>query len=405
MLVPIGTAIAALLMMLVEQRQGVRTWPEVRGWWARVLAVDAIQVAVVFLFGLAVQPRIVAVQPFSAAALGDVGGALVGYLALTFVFYWWHRWRHEVPFLWRTLHQVHHSPARIEVVTSFYKHPLEILSNASISATLLYVVLGLTPAQAAGAVLIAAVSELFYHWNVATPQWLGWFIQRPEMHCLHHEEGLHAFNYGDLPLWDWLFGTLRNPETWQGDCGFGDEEHRLPAMLAFQTVTDDVIPHTSSWRPALAVGLVALGSLGMIGDLSGTPWLYGLGLATGAAPAPKVFTSRDGLEAFSSEFVLRFDDDDGAHEVTLTPALYSRLEGPYNRRNPYGATFAGGPFLANQPATAPMLEAVGEWTFCREQGALAELGLSTSVHHVDVTVVPLPWTHTELPLTLEVSCS
>ena len=46
-------------------------------------------------------------------------GALLGYLTITFVYYWWHRARHEHPWLWRYLHQIHHSPARLEIVTSF----------------------------------------------------------------------------------------------------------------------------------------------------------------------------------------------------------------------------------------------------------------------------------------------
>ena len=30
-------------------------------------------------------------------------------------------------FLWLAFHQVHHSPSRIETITSFYKHPTEIV--------------------------------------------------------------------------------------------------------------------------------------------------------------------------------------------------------------------------------------------------------------------------------------
>ena len=69
-----------------------------------------------------------------AEQLGAVPAAALGYLAITFVFYWWHRARHEVPLLWRWLHQVHHSAARIEVATSFYKHPVEILLNSLLSS-------------------------------------------------------------------------------------------------------------------------------------------------------------------------------------------------------------------------------------------------------------------------------
>ena len=106
--------------------------------------------------------------------------------------YWWHRWRHESSFLWRWFHQLHHSPQRIEVVTSFYKHPFELLANSVLSSAILYLLVGLGPQAAAQTVLITGLAELFYHWNVKTPHWLGFIVQRPESHCLHHQEGAHS---------------------------------------------------------------------------------------------------------------------------------------------------------------------------------------------------------------------
>ena len=47
----------------------------------------------------------------------------------TFIFYWWHRLRHANGF-WLVFHQIHHSPSRIEVLTSFYKHPIEPPRNS-----------------------------------------------------------------------------------------------------------------------------------------------------------------------------------------------------------------------------------------------------------------------------------
>ncbi|MCH8043935.1 MAG: sterol desaturase family protein [Planctomycetes bacterium] len=66
--------------------------------------------------------------------------------------------------------------------------------------------------------LITALAELFYHWNVPTPYWLGFVFQRPESHCVHYQEGLHDYNYADLPLWDMLFGTFGSPKRWQLRC-------------------------------------------------------------------------------------------------------------------------------------------------------------------------------------------
>ncbi len=228
---------AAALMFLVELLRPARNWPRVRGWWPRAIAVNAVQVALVFVAGWAWDRYFAAWQPWSADALGLSGGAILGYLAITFVYYWWHRWRHEVPFLWRWIHQLHHSPQRIEVITSFYKHPFEIIANSVISSAILYLVVGLGPEAGATAVLLTGLAELFYHWNVRTPRWLGYIIQRPESHCVHHQEGIHHYNFSDLPLWDMLFGTFKNPTETEFRCGFGDGEGRIGEMLRGVDIT------------------------------------------------------------------------------------------------------------------------------------------------------------------------
>ncbi len=236
MLLAIVFGVAALLFAVELARPG-RAWPRVAGWWGRAALLNAAQIGIAVVAGSLWEPWLARVRPWSADGLGTTGGALVGYLAITFVYYWWHRWRHTVPGLWRWLHQVHHSPARIEILTSFYKHPLEILANSLLSATILFVVLGVSPAAGAQAILLTGLAELFYHWNVRTPYWLGFLVQRPEMHCIHHQRGHHAQNFGDLPLWDMLFGTFHNPRAWQGECGFGDDaERRLGAMLGGEVV-------------------------------------------------------------------------------------------------------------------------------------------------------------------------
>lgn len=229
---------AAAGMILIEVLRPGREFPRVAGWWGRAALLNGFQVAIAALAPFAWDRWMQLERPWSADALGTVRGALLGYLAITFVYYWWHRWRHEVPFLWRWVHQVHHSPRRIEVITSFYKHPIEIFVNSLLSSAICYFVVGLGPAAAAQAILLTGLAELFYHWNVRTPHRLGYLVQRPESHCVHHQHGLHRYNYADLPLWDMLFGTFRNPRKWEATCGFRPEnEARLGAMLAGE-VTD-----------------------------------------------------------------------------------------------------------------------------------------------------------------------
>jgi sterol desaturase/sphingolipid hydroxylase (fatty acid hydroxylase superfamily) len=222
----------AALMMALEHLLPGREFPKVKGWWLRALTFNGAQAFILWGTGELWNTWFQAHRLWSLSNLGPVNGALVGYVLHSFVYYWWHRWRHEVGFLWRWVHQLHHSPVRIEVITSFYKHPIELLLNSLISSTVLYVVMGLSPEQAFGTMLLSGLGELWYHFNVRTPHWMGYLIQRPESHCVHHQEELHAFNYGDLPIFDILFGTFQNPRTWQGRCGFGDgQEQRVNEML------------------------------------------------------------------------------------------------------------------------------------------------------------------------------
>jgi sterol desaturase/sphingolipid hydroxylase (fatty acid hydroxylase superfamily) len=212
--------------------------PHVRTWPLRVLLVNAAQLAVVLLAGVTWERWL---APWSLFHLSDrlsplACGALAYFIA-TFVFYWWHRLRHEHDFLWLTFHQIHHSPRRLEVITSFYKHPLEMVVNSLIGSVLVYTILGLSLEGAAMYTFFTAIGEFFYHTNVRTPRWVGFVFQRPEMHRIHHQHGRHKNNYGDITWWDMLFGTYENPKEWTETCGFDPEmEERLGTMLAFRDV-------------------------------------------------------------------------------------------------------------------------------------------------------------------------
>ena len=149
--------------------------------------------------------------------------------------------------------------------------------------------------------------------------------------------------------------------------------------------------------------LLVVGLAAMAGDLLGSDALYGLGLATHASPAPKVFTARDGLEGFSADYELHYDSADGPEQLPLSPQLYGQLRGPYNRRNVFGAALAGGPFLAEPPTLGPLHQQVSTWAFC-EHDVLTELGAPPAVGPIELHVTPREGTSTELPLTLEVSC-
>ncbi len=229
-----GIVVAAgVLMILTELAAPGRRWPKVAGWWFRAILLNCIQAATVYVSSHTWDIWLRGASIWQAELLlGVEGGAVVGYLVITFIYYWWHRARHQVPALWRIFHQMHHSPQRIEIITSFYKHPAEIIVNGMLSSAILYVLCGLGPASASLAVLLTGLAELFYHWNVRTPYWLGFIFQRPESHCIHHKMDWHRQNYADLPVWDMLFGTFHNPRRFAERCGFADlGERRIGELL------------------------------------------------------------------------------------------------------------------------------------------------------------------------------
>lgn len=227
-----------LTMLGVERFHPGRHFEKVDGWHARAVCLNVAQAAVAYVATQTWDHWFPGLAFWSLGGHGLIADALIGYFVITFIYYWWHRARHESAVLWR-LHQVHHSACSLEVLTSFYKHPVEILINGILSSAILYALLGLDAASSGLAMLLAGAAELFYHWNVRTPHWLGYVIQRPESHCIHHLRGWHRGNYSDLPVWDMLFGTFDNPRTQPVPCGFGPEnERRLGAMLAGRVVSD-----------------------------------------------------------------------------------------------------------------------------------------------------------------------
>lgn len=148
--------------------------------------------------------------------------APMAFLAYELGVYAWHRTMHRSDVLWRAFHQSHHSAERVDIWGALYFHPLDMLGWAFVGSFMLVFVFGFAPEAVLVAFLAATFCGLFQHANLKTTRCLGWFIARPEMHSLHHERGVHRWNYGDIPIWDMVFGTYRNPATWNGQAGFYD---------------------------------------------------------------------------------------------------------------------------------------------------------------------------------------
>lgn len=217
--------------LVLERTLAARPLPSVKGWNLRS-GVSFFST----LFLNAVVPMMVAGALggrglLHLAGWGTFGGALVTFLVSDFASYWLHRAQHRSHWFWRWTHQLHHSAERVDVMGAAWFHPFDIGVQAAVS-TLVVVALGVTPDAAALAGLTGVFLAVFQHLNVATPTWLGYLVQRPESHALHHERGVHAYNYGNLAVWDILFGTFRNPKEFSTFAGFYEgSSARVGAML------------------------------------------------------------------------------------------------------------------------------------------------------------------------------
>jgi len=232
--------LAAAAFMFLERAFPGRALPASPGWYLRAALLNGAQLGIVLLGGVTWGAWL---QGPSLLHIGQmlppVWQGFLAWFVGTFVFYWWHRARHSIDLLWIGLHQIHHSASRIELATSFYKHPLEIVLNSILSTAIVFVVLGASAEASPWYSFFAALGEFYYHSNLKTPRWTGWFLQRPEAHSIHHALDVHHYNYGDITWWDRLFRTYRDPDGFAAACGFHrGREQRLGQMLAFRNVNE-----------------------------------------------------------------------------------------------------------------------------------------------------------------------
>lgn len=135
-------------------------------------------------------------------------------------------------------------------------------------------------------------------------------------------------------------------------------------------------------RNIAALAVTIFGTVAMLGDLTGCLPLLGIGAASTIAPFPKVFCDNQGLEGFASEFTIEFDDADGRHvKMPLTPEIYARMRGPYNRRNVYGAAFSFGPKLPPELWRSVFAHGLGPAGTLRE-----EFGLPANATNIVIVI-------------------
>ena len=162
---------------------------------------------------------------------------VVAFLLFDAWMYWWHRFNHCIPFLWR-FHRTHHSDPRMDVTTANRFHIGEI-AVSSILRVPVIALLGMQLWELALYELAMFTVVQFQHANIALPLWLDRalrvVIPTPLMHKVHHSrfQPETDSNYSSLfSFWDRLFHTFRlrdDPSTLR----YGLEEFDQPEDHTF----------------------------------------------------------------------------------------------------------------------------------------------------------------------------
>lgn len=177
-------------------------------------------------------------QLFDLTQLSMLSQFAIGFIVYELAVYFWHRSLHGSDVLWRHFHQWHHSAERLDTFGAFWFSPLDFVGWTALGSFALVLVVGIGPQAATAIILVTTFLSIFTHANLRTPRWLGYVIQRPESHGVHHSRGFHRRNYCDLPVIDAMFGTFENPPEHREQFGLVEGGSlRIGAMLAGRDIT------------------------------------------------------------------------------------------------------------------------------------------------------------------------
>ncbi|WP_026210668.1 sterol desaturase family protein [Flexithrix dorotheae] len=212
--------------------------PKMKYWKLRGIIFFFVNFTLASILPLLVDHHLAKYQVVNLSGIHPITGAFLGVTIYQGILYFWHRAIHKFDPLWRFFHQMHHSPERLDIPSAFYTGPWDTIMFTLIGSVSFVLLLGLFAKATTIGLLFLTFLSLFQHSNIKTPVWLGYLIQRPESHSLHHGRGQHRYNYSDFPIYDILFGTFKNPKNHVRETGFYDgASTRVLDMLVMKDVS------------------------------------------------------------------------------------------------------------------------------------------------------------------------
>ncbi|MEM7369759.1 MAG: sterol desaturase family protein [Bacteroidota bacterium] len=138
---------------------------------------------------------------------------ILAVLLIDFLYYWEHRWEHEIRALW-SYHSIHHSSPIYNYTTA-----LRVSFIDNFVTWIFYlpaIIIGFHPLVVLLAISLTLIYQFWIHTElIGKMGWYGWIFNTPSHHRVHHgsDELYLDKNYGAiLIIWDRMFGTFQQEE-------------------------------------------------------------------------------------------------------------------------------------------------------------------------------------------------
>ncbi len=140
---------------------------------------------------------------------------LVLFVAQDFIFYWYHRFAHEIRILW-SAHINHHSSQHMHFSTALRQSWLELFFKDIFYIPL--ALIGFHPIMIVMMYQLNLIYQFLPHTEMVKrmPKWFEFIFNSPAHHRVHHASNVEYLdkNYaGVLIIWDRMFGTFKEETT------------------------------------------------------------------------------------------------------------------------------------------------------------------------------------------------
>ncbi len=179
------------------------------------------------------------------------------FLGADFLYYWMHRFKHEIRWMWAD-HVVHHSGNHLNFFTTYRLGWTGLI----VGTWLMYLPLvwiGFPPATVITAFALSLVWQFWVHTEMIGKLGpLEWVLNTPSHHRVHHSRNaiyLDKNCAGILIIWDRMFGTFQE-ELEEEPCDYGlvKRLHSLnPFVIAFHEWGDLIrdVRRAKTWKQRL----------------------------------------------------------------------------------------------------------------------------------------------------------